>query len=72
MIIRVIYLAVGSMIGFTAGTYTYSNVFDPLNYWQEAKILAAETARLGCVKAGKSFEECTLIAKEIYKDLNKN
>lgn len=72
MKLRILYLIVGLTIGFTTGVYTYSTVFDPNAYWQEAKVLGFETARLGCVKAGKSFEECTEIAKEIYKMLNKN
>lgn len=66
---KVILVTLSLVVGFVIGIKTYQTAFDPDDYWVHSVYLATETARLGCVKAGRSYSDCTLIATQIYNDL---
>lgn len=65
--IRALYLTMGLMLGFIIGMKA-----SPIHrIWDSALTLAAESARLGCVKAKGSYSKCTKIGQDIYDDLSK-
>lgn len=70
MKLRFLYFILGSTIGFTAGAFIYSNVFDPERYWANAKIMALEISFTSCNLGKKLQKSCKSIVDDIKSDLD--
>lgn len=65
MTIRILYTVVGILTGLLIGLK-----ISPIHrIWEASLVLAAESARKGCMEANGGYARCTRIGKARYNDL---
>ena len=68
---RLLWFALGFVLGGTIAAKAYSAAFDPDRYWENSKALGSYGAVRGCVMAGKNHAECLLVGDLVRAELER-
>ena len=67
---RYIRIVLAFMLGFLSAQYSYGKAFDPVQFWDTAKQLAAQAYYLGCVEHTDVEAVCKVHAVEFFRKLS--